>query len=63
MGRTSFEDSGTDRREILKMDIKVIGFQEVDWIHLAQNKVQLQAQVSTVVNFQATSTMENFMPM
>jgi len=35
-GRTPFEDSGTERRVILKMDIKVIGFQEVDWIHLAQ---------------------------
>jgi len=34
--RTPFEDSVTERRVILKMDIKVIGFQEVDWIHLTQ---------------------------
>jgi hypothetical protein len=45
------------------MDIKVIGFQELTGFILLKNKVQLQAQVSTAVNFQATSTMENYMPM
>ena len=29
-GRNHLEDSRTDRRVILKMDIKVIGFQDVD---------------------------------
>jgi primosomal replication protein N len=37
-GRTHLEDSGTDRRVILKIDIKVKGFQDVEWIHLSQKQ-------------------------
>jgi hypothetical protein len=35
-GRTHLEDSETDRRVILKMDIKVTEFQNAEWIHLSQ---------------------------
>jgi hypothetical protein len=34
-GKDYFEDVGVDRRTILKMDLKEIGFDAVVWIHLA----------------------------
>jgi hypothetical protein len=35
------------------MDLKVIGWRGVEWIHLAQNKHQWLALVNTAVKFQA----------
>jgi hypothetical protein len=34
----------------IRMDLREIGWQGVDWIHLAQDKDQLQAAVNTVMN-------------
>jgi hypothetical protein len=36
------------RWEDVKMDLKVIGCQDVDWIQLAQDRVQWQDLVNTV---------------
>jgi hypothetical protein len=33
------------------MDLKDIGYEDADWIQLAQDKVQEQASVNTVMNF------------
>jgi hypothetical protein len=34
----------------IKMDVKEIGLQGVDWIHMAQYKVQWRAHVKTVID-------------
>jgi hypothetical protein len=36
----------------IKMDLREIGFGDVDWIHLAQNRDRWRALVSTVMNLQ-----------
>jgi hypothetical protein len=36
--------------DIIKMDLKEIGFGDVDWIHLAQDKDGWWALVNTVMN-------------
>jgi hypothetical protein len=35
------------------MDLKIIGWQGVEWIHLAQSRDQLLALMNTAVKFQA----------
>jgi hypothetical protein len=35
----------------IKIDLTEIGFEEVDWIHLAQNMVHHQVHVNTAMNF------------
>jgi hypothetical protein len=34
----------------IKMDLKEIGFGDVDWIHLAQDRERWRAVVNTVMN-------------
>jgi ribosome biogenesis protein Nip4 len=34
----------------IKMDLREIGFGDVDWIHLAQNRDRWRAVVNTVMN-------------
>jgi thiamine monophosphate synthase len=34
----------------IKMDLREIGFGDVDWIHLAQNRDRWRALVNTVMN-------------
>jgi hypothetical protein len=34
----------------IKMDLKEIGWEVVDWMHLAQNRDQCRAVVNTVMN-------------
>jgi hypothetical protein len=38
------------RWEDIKMDLREIGFGDVDWIHLAQNRDRCRALVNTVMN-------------
>jgi len=35
----------------IRMDVREIGWEGVDWMHLAQDMDQLQAVVNTVMNF------------
>jgi hypothetical protein len=37
----------------VRMDLQEIGCKGVDWMHLAQNRVQWQGLVNTLINFQA----------
>jgi hypothetical protein len=37
-------------KDSIKMDLREIGFGDVDWIHLAQNKDSWRALVNTVMN-------------
>jgi hypothetical protein len=37
----------------IKMDLRGIGFGDVDWIHLAQNGDRWRALVNTVINLRA----------
>jgi hypothetical protein len=39
------------REDNIKMDLREIGFGDVDWIHLAQDRDRWQALVNTVMNF------------
>jgi hypothetical protein len=41
--RSKWEDS-------IKMDLREIGFGDVDWIHLAQDRDRWRALVNTVMN-------------
>jgi hypothetical protein len=41
---------GVDGRIILRRDLKEICWENVDWIHLAQDRDQWQALVNTVMN-------------
>jgi hypothetical protein len=34
----------------IKMDLREIGFEDVDWIHLAQDRDRWRALVNTVMN-------------
>jgi hypothetical protein len=34
----------------IKMDLREIGFEDVDWIHLAQDRDRRRAHVNTVMN-------------
>jgi hypothetical protein len=38
------------RRDDIKMDLREIGFGDVDWIHLAQDRDRWRALVNTVMN-------------
>jgi hypothetical protein len=38
------------RWEDIKMDLREIGFEDVDWIHLAQDRDRRRALVNTVMN-------------
>jgi hypothetical protein len=38
----------------LKMDLRVIGIDLVNWIRLAQDKIQWQAFVSTIMNLRVS---------
>jgi len=45
------EDPGVDRRVILKMDLKCIDLEMVDWIDLAQCRSKWPAGLKTVLKF------------
>jgi hypothetical protein len=49
-GRDHLEDIGVDGKIILEMDLREIGWEGVDWIHLVQERDQWRASVSTVMN-------------
>jgi hypothetical protein len=40
------------REDNIKMDLREIGFGDVDWIHLAQDRDGWRALVNTVMNLQ-----------
>jgi len=48
---TTWEDPGVDRSKILKIDLKYIGLEIVDWIDLAQCRGKLPAGLKTVLKF------------
>jgi hypothetical protein len=48
--RENLEDLGVDGSSASKMDLGKIGFEEVDWTHLAQDRDRWQALVYTVRN-------------
>jgi hypothetical protein len=45
----------------IKMDLKEIRWEVVDWIHLGQGTVQCLALVNTVTNFQTIQTADNLL--
>jgi hypothetical protein len=50
--RDQQEGLGIDVRVILEWILGGVGWEDVDWIHLAQDKNQFWALVSTVMNLQ-----------
>jgi hypothetical protein len=48
-GRDHSEDLGTDGRIIFRVDLGEIVWEDVDWIHLAQETNQWRAVVNTVL--------------
>jgi hypothetical protein len=49
-GGDHWEDLGVDGRITFKMDLREIGFGDVDWIHWAQDRDRWRALVNTVMN-------------
>jgi hypothetical protein len=52
-GRRPLGRPGRRWEDSIKMDLKEIGFGDVDWIHLAQDRDRWRALVNTVVNLRA----------
>jgi len=52
MGKDHFKDLSIHERIILKWIFKETRCEGVDWIKLAQDKVQWSAQVNMVINLQ-----------
>jgi hypothetical protein len=38
------------RKDNIRMDLRGIGWEDVDWMHLTQNKYQQRAVVNTIIN-------------
>jgi hypothetical protein len=49
-GRNNSEDLGEDGKNI-RMDLREIGCEIVDWIHMAQDRGHWRALVNMVINF------------
>jgi hypothetical protein len=41
------------RCEDIRMDLRKIGYEDVDWMHLAQNREQRRALLNTLMNLRA----------
>jgi hypothetical protein len=52
MGRVLLQDLFIGRRMVLKWTLKTYR-ETVDWVHLAQDRVQWLALVTTIVNLQS----------
>jgi hypothetical protein len=50
VGRDHSEDPGVDGKMILEWILREMGWEGVEWIHLAQDRDQWQAVVNTVMN-------------
>jgi hypothetical protein len=45
----------------IKIEVRVIGWSGMDWIHLAQDKDQWRALVNMVINLQVPYSVEKFL--
>jgi hypothetical protein len=43
------------------MDLREIGWQDVDWMHLDQDRDQLQALINTIISLQVPKNAGNFL--
>jgi hypothetical protein len=59
-GRDHSEDVGVDGR-ILRMNLKKIFWEDVDWKHVAQERDQWRGLVNTLMNFRVTLKAGNFL--
>jgi hypothetical protein len=53
-GKRSFRRSRHRCEDNIKMDLREIGWEVVDWSHLSQDRDQWQAPVSMAMNLQVT---------
>jgi hypothetical protein len=49
------------RWEDIRMDLREIGWEDMDWMHLGQDKDQRRALVNTVINLRVPLKAENFL--
>jgi hypothetical protein len=49
-GRRPLWKLGVDRRIILEWIVKDMGYEDVDCIHMAEDRIQLQAPANTIMN-------------
>jgi len=49
-GRDHAEDVGVDGEDDIRMDFREIGWEGVNWMHLAQDRNQWQALVKAIMN-------------
>jgi hypothetical protein len=50
LGEDTLARPGRREEDNIRMDLRETGWECVDWIHLAQDRVQWRAVVSTVMN-------------
>jgi hypothetical protein len=53
-GRHYLEDLGADGGVNIRMDLRKVGWKGVDWMHLAQGRVQRRALLNTRMNFRVS---------
>jgi len=58
-GKTSLGRLRRRWEDNITMDVRVIGWEGVDWLHLAQTRDQWRAVVNTVMNLQNPQTAGN----
>jgi hypothetical protein len=49
------------RWEDIRMDLREVGWEDVDWIHLAQKRDQCQAIVNMLLELRFPNDVENFL--
>jgi hypothetical protein len=53
-GKDHAEDLGVDGKNNIRMKPREIGWDDVDWIHLAQDREQWRTLVNTVMKFRVS---------
>jgi len=51
-GRDQSEEPGVDGEDNIRMDLRELVWEDVNWIHLAQDRDKCRAVVNTVMNHQ-----------
>jgi hypothetical protein len=60
-GKCNVEDLDIDGRIRFRMDLRKIGWEGVDWIHLAQDRDHWWTLVNTVMSLQVPKKARNFL--
>jgi hypothetical protein len=60
-GKELFETPRCKWEDNIRMDLREIGWEDVDWIHVAQDRDQWRALGKTVMNLRVPQKVGNFL--